>query len=441
MLWVDVFHWCIVPAALLVLVRFFFGHLTRLAFPSVFALSYLVLIHIQALNVYRTEFPQPMYLVTVWLTPFLVVIVSKLLLVSARHGPGVMNQTLGRIHFSARDRSVRRHLVFVSIMFVLLPFVLVMDKGPGGIALFFLLSHPGATFDTMALRLGGLESSWHPALTVLYAYSRSLLYPLYTGLLVLLWTRRSISHRHLLIVLTAGFFYCLLTAAKAPLAILLANAALALYFGRRGRIPRPMAACITVAALMLPALLYPLLMSSPHTNFLAFAAERLWRRLTFVPSYTSAVYFDAFTNVYPHLGLRSNRLLALLSGHTYTSTPALIFGNYFASSAHEGGLVNAAYFASFFADWGLPGAFLGSVLVGWLLGWLQVFFDRRHVDMTGTAVRCTALIATVQLCLTNFYSVALGRGLLSIPALLWLSSYFENRQRSSPAGRGIPSNA
>ncbi len=62
---------------------------------------------------------------------------------------------------------------------------------------------------------------------------------------------------------------------------------------------------------------------------LTVAASNLWRRLTWVPSYVCAVYFDAYTNYFQHVGFSSNRILAWATESEYLPTAAFIYDNYF----------------------------------------------------------------------------------------------------------------
>jgi len=419
-----ILHWVVIPIALLAGTRVAFGKLSYLSFPATFIVAYIFLIHLRALEIYAFDVREDKYLMAVWLTPFLYLFSALCSQAVFRHSPRKIRVAFqsAALEISARDKRFASVAPVISASLILLPIVFVLDKGTSGIALFFLLSNIGESTETMFLRIGGLVSNYSGVLTIIYSYSRALIYPVYLAVLVVLRRKGLVSRFHFWLVLIAAVFYSVLTTAKAPLAIVLLGMSIASYLagdssGKR-RILVP--ALILLVALLLPAVFYPLLYGFNGLEFLLVAVESLWRRVTWVPSHTSAVYFDAFTNRFEHLGPRSNRLLAWIAGVEHVPAASFIYNNYYDASI-PGGLVNASYFASFYADWGMPGVIIGTMVVGVLTVLLQVYFDRQ-VDAVGTGVRAATLVAMCQLLLTNFYSASLGRGFLSLPLLLVLGT-------------------
>jgi oligosaccharide repeat unit polymerase len=319
---------------------------------------------------------------------------------------------------------------FISLFLLSLPVVFLLDKGIKDIALFFLFSNPGAELETMTLRIGGLTSNYSPVLTALYSYSRTLFYPTYVAILIGLRANKLVSRAHVLFVLAAAMLFSTFSAEKAPLAYLMATAGFSMYLSNQRRIDGQLV-LTWLLAILLPAMIYPLLYGSQGISFLAVAISGLWRRLTWVPSFTSALYFDLFPRVFDQLGFRSNRVLASIFGMEYVPVASMVYN--YRYTTIQGGLVNTSFFASFYADWGMPGVILGTMLVALIIAVLQRLFDRYNIDAVNVGIRAKVLSSVVQLMLTNFYSVALGRGLLSLPILLVLLNLVGERENVNDA--------
>ncbi|NEP01159.1 MAG: oligosaccharide repeat unit polymerase [Symploca sp. SIO2E9] len=400
-----------------------------MSFPTIFIFSYFVLIYLQALNIYLNKIYEFSFLIATWLVPYIFVLTAAAWLFLMNHGPRKNRSSFFKHRVSTREEKIVKLTPFISTLLVILPIIYLIDKGIEGTAFFFLISNPGEIQEALKLRIGGLVSNYSPVMTVIYSYSRSLFYPIYIAIMVALRVNGLISKTHLSAVLAVAALYSVFTAAKAPLATLLITGLISAYFSKRSRILSIRFLSLAFLGLFLPALLYPLWFGSESQDTLFVAASNLWRRLTLVPSQASAVYFEAFTNTYPHLGFSSNRWLATIFGVDYNPTPSLIYKDYLQGSV-EGGLVNASYFASFYADWGILGVVFGTGMVALILASLQIFFDRSNADALTTGIRAVALVATVQLMLTNFYSVCLGRGLISSSILLIIINFFFKKSKS-----------
>jgi hypothetical protein len=407
-------HWVVNPIIIIVLTRALFAKFRFISLPTVFIISYLLLIYVRALDIYVNDFRNITFLLSVWLVPYLFILFSGFGLY-VFNNPRRVGVAFKAFRQSRRDKVIAKISPFLSIFSVLLLFVLILDKGIRSIALFFLILNPGAELETILLRIDGLTSNYSPILTVLYSYGRALFYPTYVAILIGLRATRLISRTHLFLVLGAAMLFSALDAEKAPLAYLMATAGFSFYLSNRGRINARLV-LIWLVAMFLPAMIYPLLYGSQGIAFLAVAIEGLWRRVTWVPSFTSALYFDLFPRVFGHLGFKSNRILARIFGLEYVPVASMVYDYHY--SGIQGGLVNTSFFASFYADWGMPGIVFGTILVALVIAGLQRIFDRYDIDAVSVGIRAVVLSSIVQLMLTNFYSVALGRGLLSLPILL-----------------------
>lgn len=429
-------HWLLVLPAILLANWFVIGkRFWRISFPLIFLVAYLPLIYAQAANIFLEEVTIPAFLLSVWIVPFLYLIGYSVVVYPI--APGQVAS--GSISTSLRDQWLAKAFPLVTGAVVLLPILFVLDRGVNSISLFFLLLNPGSAVEAMNLRIGGLQSNIHPILTTLYAYSRAMFIPIYVALLAAFWHRRLVSTPQFWTGLAACLFFAGLTAAKAPITIVVLAAALAIYLASGCPMSPRILNMITIviaAGLILPALIYPLLQGATGSEGIIFTFERLFRRLTWVSCNTAALYYEAFGNFFPHLGMSSNKLFAYIAGEPTRVAAAMMYSEYVRGSI-EGGLMNAAFFASFYADWGMPGVVLGSLVAGLLCGGLQVFFASRVQDLTTTAFKTVVLLASVQLLVTNFYSVALGRGMLSLPVLFAIYDMISRRLRlarsASPA--------
>ncbi|MEX2181714.1 MAG: hypothetical protein WD771_06705 [Gemmatimonadaceae bacterium] len=437
------FHYAIWPLVLGTLCRAWFGPFGRLPFAWVFLVTWLLLIHAQALVVFEERFPHTSFLFSVWSTPLIILVVAGSITRGLGHRPPPLKEiVLGRPR-SERDRVVHRIAPLLTVGLWSLIIVYIWDIGTRNIAFFFLLANPGSAVDAMSLRLAGMTSNISPVLGMIYGYARAFFLPLYTAVATAHVVSGRMSVMHWVTILLGAGVFSLLTAAKAPLAFTLAAVGLAAYLVRPSQIglrKLGLAFCLT---LFLPALIYPLISGDTGKAALEVAGKNLWRRVTYVTAETGAVYFDAFPSLHDFQGPRSNRLLAKLANVPVEATPVWVYDRYLDTGVLHGGTVNTAFYASFFADWGGVGVVGGAIVVGLVIFALQVFFDRRSSrDATSIGVRAATLVALTQLMASDFYGVALGRGLLSIPLLLWgfdiviatlnrnRGAYYPNRRRA-----------
>ena len=431
------FHYAVYPLALLLITRVWFGPFRRLSFVNCFVIGWLLLIHAQAAEIFLYDYRSALFLFSVWLTPVLVLLAAKVAQLSLR---GQANEPPAEVEATQAgqgwDRVAQRVAPFFTLGVFALIALYIVDIGPRNVAFFFIVARPGSALDAMLLRITGLQSHISPVLTVVYSYGRALVLPVYAAVITALHFSGRLSRLHWVTGVVAAGLFSVLTAAKAPLAVTLLGVLVAAYLTRAGKLRLGRVVFGFGLALFLPALVYPLLTGARGLDALGVAATNLWRRATYVTSVTGAMYFDAFPAIRPFAGAGSNRLLALGANVPFHDTSEWVFDRFLGGGV-QGGTANSAFFAAFYADWGMAGVVLGAVLVGVLLAGLQRFFEqRRSRDAITVGVWATTLVAAIQLMMTNFYSCALGRGMISLPILLALGDVL-SRRRSDPAARHL----
>lgn len=432
-----IFHYVIVPALLLLLCRRWFGPLDRLSFPAAFIVTWLLLVHAQALEIYLVEYRIEAFLYSVWATPFIVLFAGGPLVARLGHRVPALSETQPSVPTS-RDDQIARYAPLATAFLLALIAVYIVDIGVRNVALFFLFASPGSALEGMILRVNGLESHISPVLTLLYSYSRALFFPVYAAVATSLWLLGRLRTLHWLVIVGGAACFSVLTAAKAPLAFTLAGVLLAAYLTRPRAVGLGKLTGLFAVALFVPALIYPLVRGATGGEVLTVALENLWRRATYVTSVTGAMHFDAFPNTHDFVGFGSNRILAAISGSRSFATSAWMFDRYMPGQIH-GGTANTAFFASFYSDFGVVGVVGGAILVGLILLGLQLFFDRsRPRDALAIGFHAAAMIAAMQLMMSNFYSVALGRGMLSLPVALWGANVLSRHRGSSMTAVALP---
>ena len=428
------FHYIVWPILLLALCRLWFGPPTRLSFAWAFMATWLLLIHAQAAEIYLYEYRYDSFLVSVWLTPLLVLITSGPLMRALGHRTQPLKGLQPDEPPSQRDTIVVKLAPFCTMAIIALILVYLSDIGIRNVAFFFAFANPGSAVAGMTLRISGLQSNISPILTAVYSYSRALLLPAYGAVVTALFVSKRIGRIHWLVALGAICLFMVLEAAKSPLATTLIGALLAAYFARPERMRLGRMSVLVAVAMFIPALIYPLLSGDRGLDALSVAGGRLWDRITHVTSLTCAQYFDAFPRVHQFLGPSSNRILAALANVQVISTPRWMYDRYLDDGILHGGTINAAFFATFYADWGMAGVIGGAILVGLTILGLQLYFDRRgSLDAVSIGIHASTMIAVMQLMMSDYYGAALGRGMLSLPLLLWCFDVLTPRSLSKPS--------
>ena len=415
------FHYIVMPILMLGGIYVISGRFKYVSFSHVFIVAYMVMIYFGAISVMKKGYGNDMFLYSVWTVPFMVMAGMIFIQFVFKHSSISIKKDFQNFKFSDLDEITLYKLPYLSVAMMAVPVVYLLDKGTSNVALFFLFNNTGSFVDTLVMRVSGMESNISPILTHIYSYTYLLFYPLYISVLTVYRSLGRLSKTHYIGVLVSAAFFSVLTSEKAGLAFVVIAAALAYYYASASEgldfKTKLKFILLCLAAVLLPALLYPLLFGFSNMNeFVVLMFDNLFRRIVEVPSYAAAIYFDAFPSYFDFLGPTSNRFLSLVFANGEVNSAAVLVNDYYVGNWLRGGLVNASFFASMYADWGWVGVWLSSVVVGCIISGLQIFYDRKH-DLLSCGFKAATVVAIIQLMITNIYSVSLGRGMLSIPII------------------------
>lgn len=418
---------------LLALYRLSFGSFFRMTLHHVFLISFFILIFVSSYDVYVNWRAGTDYLLGVYFVPVLYLIFA----------------TFGRMLFAPRyvrysginnlDERLLGFAPVLSLLFVMLVVLYVIDMGVNGIALIYTINNVGDAVGAMELRLSGMDSRLLGEIGArLYGYTRATFAPFYVVLLFVLFRERRVGSVHFYTVFLVASFFMLATTAKAPFAYMLIGM-LAAWFWMQERIRK--GAILKVAfflttVLFVPALLYPVLHGVSGSESIAYAFDMLYRRLFFVPSYTTGLYFNYYGSSLDFVGFSSNQLLAYLFSEPYINIGHQVYSHHFPRALLQGS-VNSSFFASFYAGWGWTGVILGCAIVGFVVPLVEFSISYFKVGALALGVRAICTLALAQMMMTNFFSVLIGRGFLLLPVLYVIYCILFYREGKGALRRGV----
>lgn len=410
-------HFMLVPSVIMLL-AWRVGAWDRYWLLRTYLISSFVPVYLRALEYHNRFAPPIAFLWATWLTPLAILLGFAI--------------ACGRLRVSGRCAVDVGHAdqeldwsMWGGVLAVLPTFVAVVylvDVGTGRVALFEAIRSPGEALGVTMLRTEWADSRFGPIVSATYGYFRALVLPLIAAITGVLAGRGRMRLVTVLAVLVPSVFFAGLSAAKAPIAILLASFAVGYAFanGRPARADAVRAFGVASIGLAGSAALYPLLLNArgDFVAILRLTGDLLWRRLSFVPVFGNALHFVAFPASLSHPGVCGNRVLSNVFGSEgcFRDIPSEMF-SYFASSPFLNGRFNASASAAFYAEWGFLGMLVGLLLVGAVLAVVTALLDSVNEPILRAAAASVAAIAAVQLNFNSAPSVFLGRGLVSAPLL------------------------
>jgi len=401
--------------------RVVFGPFRILNLHHVFFISYSVLIYAAAMYVYNNDVRSDSYLYSVYLCPLIYLFVVYFLCLFFGKSREVNSEEL-----VFKNYNVLYKIIIPSILIVML---YVFDIGIDNIAIFHALNDFGSSSETMQLRQESFVSNIHPMFSAIYGYFRATFLPFFLLICFTQFISGNLSKLAFFIFFIVSVFFTISSSAKAPLAYLLFSIVLCFYFIASKELFQKYKKTVIFfifLVFLLPALLYPILHGVSSSDAFSYALENLARRVFWVPSYVSATYFELYGETLEHTKFASNSILSSFFVVEHRLPAAEVYAYYFPKN--DKGLVNASFFATFYAEWGGVGVLLGTILLA-----LTVFFVEKLLGVfykrpESICVRVVCSIALIQVMLTSYYSILLGRGFLLLPVLFIFYVFFEQQK-------------
>jgi hypothetical protein len=278
------------------------------------------------------------------------------------------------------------------------------------IALLELLRNPGDWAYYQEVReesFNALRSSF------VYAYSllREMFYPFLIASTLgyyLRFRRRSWLFMFLLSALI-GLGFASLSGAKGPPSIILMVLGIFIYLYKGGRINRFWIALWAVVLLMFPVFILVEAGGGRSWEALGLVFETLGIRIFEASPLVAYKYFEIFPDEVGFLHGGSIQKLAWLTGRPYFNTGYYVLSRIF-SNPPESGSAGGAFFASFYADFGMPGVLVGGLLTGVILQGIQVYLMRGEKTVAKMAVMAFMFYAFLALNGRALPVVLLGTG-------------------------------
>lgn len=325
---------------------------------------------------------------------------------------------------------LKKHNNLLMFMFFGLILLYLLDVGLKNSGLLFALNSPSDSIAAMEIRMRALTSNISPILTRVYGYSRAFLIPFLACIFLVYWLEGNIKFKKLLVVIFVSIFYMAYSAAKAPVFYLILALALTYYWWQLNKNPKAAYkyaayfSTIMFSGLFISALFYPLLNGIEGEAAIQYAWEQMFRRVFEVPSSVAMNYFEVFGRSIDYIGLKNNIFISIISGEERISSAQFLFAfnnpnHHFADS----GLINAAFFSALYGEFGFLWMVLGVLCSGFVSSQVNSYIN--SLPRNAISISCQAICALgiMQLSLTHFTSILIGRGFLLLPVLLCLTIY------------------
>jgi oligosaccharide repeat unit polymerase len=286
-------------------------------------------------------------------------------------------------------RRVKRIYLFLLVPSIVLTIIYVHSVET--IPLFYLLRNPGEYLQIALLREDSFKLLDSPFLYA-FALVRSVLFPILVMVSfgAYLQTRKRIWRSLFIGTLVVAVFYCSLSVAKAPVAAIVAFLGFFFYYYRRGSISKRAVALLLAFVLIFPLIVIWISYEGVESAGTSYAIESagafsaIGSRLFYVPSETVYYYFEVYPNHQEFLHGRSIDKLARLMGWAAFDTANYV-GVYSSPTGMDSVAANAAFFANFYADFGMLGVLLGGILTGFIMQWFHIYAVRRKKTVVAIA--------------------------------------------------------
>jgi oligosaccharide repeat unit polymerase len=261
-----------------------------------------------------------------------------------------------------------------------------------------------------------------------YAYSvlREALYPFLIALALAkyLYTKQRKWLLLLLVSLSAGVMFASVSIARGPVATILLVVSACWYLCRRGRVSIKHGAIAIILILAFP--IFVSLFSSSIDATLSDALRIVFVRLCYGPAYVAYVYFEVIPKeVQFQYGAATGKVAWLLGRQHFDASKYVLFTIY--PDALETGSAGGAFFADFYANFGIPGVVAGGVLIGAIMQSIQILLIRRKKTAASIAAYAFMFYAFYMTTSRPLPTVLLSTGVIFVLGFWWFMAAFDER--------------
>ncbi len=283
------------------------------------------------------------------------------------------------------------------------------------VPLFYMIGHPGQYRVLPELREESLKLLDSP-LRYIYELMRSTFYPF---LIVFsfgkyLLTRSTAWVYLFLASFLSGILYCGLSIAKSPVAFIFVILGAFYYLYRGGRVGRKFLVLLLVFFSAFP--IFVVMQEYGRAVDLATTLQTLGRRVFSVPSEILYYYFEVFPRVAPFQHGNTIDKLTILTGGRFFD-PGNFVGRYMWPRTLSSVTANAPFLGNLYADFGMPGVFLGGGLAGFLMQCAQIYVVRSGKSALNMSFYAFFLFSFANLNITALPIVLLSLGTLVVPVV------------------------
>jgi oligosaccharide repeat unit polymerase len=261
-----------------------------------------------------------------------------------------------------------------------------------------------------------------------YAYSvlREALYPFLIALALAKYiaTKQTIWLVLFFASLSAGVMFASVSIARGPVATILLVVTACWFLCRLEKVSTKQVAIALALILAFP--LFVSLFSSSVDATLTDALRIVFVRLCYSPAYVAYVYFEVIPKeVQFQYGAATGKLALLLGRHHFDVARYVLFTIY--PDTLETGSAGGAFFAEFYANFGLPGVVLGGVLLGAVMQSIQILLTRRRKTAASMAVYAFMFYAFYMTISRSLPTVLLSTGVIFVLGFWWLLAKSDER--------------
>ena len=284
-----------------------------------------------------------------------------------------------RDHYLYLDAFLQKRSLVILFAFSCFFLFYMLDVGIKSSGLLFALSNPGDSVAAMEIRMLALTSNVARIFTKLYGYSRAFFIPFLCCVFFVHWLKGGGNGFRFVFMFVVAVFYCAFSAAKAPVFYLVLTLALTYYWWSLNKNPRLAYIYllkflgVVVVGLLVSSLFYPLLHGVDGAEAFVYAWEQLNYRVFEVPSIAAMKYFEVFGSSIDFLGWKGSSVVSLILGQQHVS-----------------------------------------------IGQVQIFLEKMPFSAISLVCKAVCSLAVMQLVLTSFTSILIGRGMLLLPFLIFI---------------------